>query len=58
MGARTSLNAIYLSGTLVLAAVLGLATGSWGIFLISLGVLIAANVHAGRIRPTSRRRSR
>jgi hypothetical protein len=54
MGAPTTLNAIYLSGTLVLAAALGLATGSWGVFLTSLGVLIGANVHAGRILPGRR----
>ena len=56
MGARTTLNGIYLSGTLVFAAVLGWATGSWGVFVISLAVLIGANVHAGRIRPSRRSR--
>jgi hypothetical protein len=59
MGARTSLNGIYLSGALALAALLGWATGSWGVFIISVAVLIGANVHAGRIRPRRRgRRSR
>jgi hypothetical protein len=59
MGARTTLNGIYMSGALAVAAVLGWATGSWGVFIISLAVLIGANVHAGRIRPGRRgRRSR
>jgi hypothetical protein len=50
MGARTTLNSIYMSGALTLAAVLGWATGSWGVFLISLVVLVGMNLHAGRIR--------
>jgi hypothetical protein len=56
MGARTTLNSIYLSGALGIAAVLGWATGSWGVFLVSLSVLIGANLHAGRIRPGRRGR--
>ena len=59
MGARTTLNGIYLSGALAIAAVLGWATESWGVFIVGLAVLIAASVHAGRIRPARRgRRSR
>jgi hypothetical protein len=56
MGARSTLNGIYLTGALVLAAVLGLLTGSWIVFVIGLAVLIGANIHAGRIRPGGRRR--
>lgn len=56
MGARTTLNGIYLSGALAIAAVLGWATGSWGVFIIGLGILIGANIHAGKIRPGRRGR--
>jgi hypothetical protein len=59
MGARTTLNSIYLIGAVVVAAAIGLATGSWIVFAISLAVLIGASIHAGRIRPGGRgRRSR
>jgi hypothetical protein len=59
MGASTSLNGIYLSGALAIAAILGWATGFWAVFIIILAVLIAACVHAGTIRPRRRgRRSR
>lgn len=51
---RTTLNSIYLSGALAIAAVLDWATGSWGVFIVSLAVLIGANVQAGRIRPGRR----
>ena len=50
LGARQSLNSIYLLGSLALATVIGWATGSWGVFLISLAVLVIANLHARRIR--------
>jgi len=59
MGARTTLNGIYLTGALVVAAILGGATGSWVVFAISLTVLFGVSLHAGRIRPGRRgRRSR
>ncbi len=50
MGARTTLNGIYLSGVLALAAVLGWATGSWGVFIISLAVLIGASTCSTKFR--------
>jgi hypothetical protein len=56
MGARTTLNGIYLTGGLVVAAILGGATGSWVIFVISLAVLYGVSLHAGRIRPGGRNR--
>jgi hypothetical protein len=59
MGARETLNSVYLIGSLVLAALAGCVTGSWTVFVVSLLVLVAANLHAGRIRPGRRgRRSR
>lgn len=59
MGARKTLNSIYMTASLVLAALVGWAAGSWTVFAICLVALIAANLHAGRIRPGRRdRRSR
>jgi hypothetical protein len=57
MGARATLNSIYVNLSLVLAAVVGYVTGSWIVFVVSLIVLVAVNVHAGRIRPRGNRRS-
>jgi hypothetical protein len=51
MSARTKLNGIYTLGCVGLAALICGATGSWGIFVIALAVMIAAAVHAGDIRP-------
>ena len=58
MGAHTSLNSIYLTGALAVAGLLGGVTGSWIVFAICLIVLILVNLHAGRIRPRTRRRDR
>ncbi len=59
MGARTTLNGIYLTGALAVAAILGGATGSWVICAISLAVLVGVSLHVGRIRLGRRgRRSR
>jgi hypothetical protein len=51
MSARTKLNGIYALGCVGLAALIGGATGSWGVFLLALAVTTAAAVHAGDIRP-------
>jgi hypothetical protein len=59
MGARETLNSVYLIGSLAIAALVGCGTGSWTVFVVSLVALVAANLHAGRIRPGRRgRRSR
>lgn len=55
MGARTTLNGIYVTSALCMAAMFGTATGSWLVFVISLGVLIGIRIHSGAIRPRSRR---
>jgi hypothetical protein len=55
MGARTTLNQIHFSGAVVLASIAGLATESWLVFGVSLGLLLAANVRSRRIRPAGRR---
>lgn len=58
MGARQSLNGLYLIGSLALAVIVGILTDSWVAFVIGLGVLVVANLHAGRIRPGRRPRPR
>jgi hypothetical protein len=56
MGARTTLNSVYLMGALFVAAILGGATGSWVIFAVSLAIIVGVSLHAGRIRPGRRGR--
>ncbi len=56
MGARTTLNGIYLTLSLAIAALIGAMTNSWVIFAISLSLLIAARLHSGAIRIKPRRR--
>jgi hypothetical protein len=51
MGARLKLNQVYFGGTLVVAAIFGLASSSWVMFGISLALILAANLQTGRIRP-------
>lgn len=60
MGARQRLNSLYSFGALMIAAVLGGATGSWVVFILSAGVLTGLLVHGGDIRPrpTLRRQAR
>jgi hypothetical protein len=58
MGARSSLNSIYLTGALAVAGLLGGLTDSWSVFAIFLIALVAVNLHSGRIRPGTRRRNR
>jgi 1,4-dihydroxy-2-naphthoate octaprenyltransferase len=55
MGARQKLNAVYLNGSIALAAFLGLATQSWWIFIASLVVILASFTYTGNIRPKSSR---
>jgi hypothetical protein len=50
LGARTKLNWAYLQGALVVAGIAGGAFGSWWVFVITAGVLIAGQVAAGEIR--------
>jgi hypothetical protein len=54
MGARDKLNVSYVNGSLLIAAVVGVVTGSWLIFGLAAAVLVAGNVMAGDIRPGSR----
>ncbi len=50
MGARQKLNAGYFQGSLLLAALVGGLSSSWGVFAVALGLLIVGNVIAGDIR--------
>jgi len=55
-GARQKLNSAYVTGSLFVAGIVGLATRSWIVFLIVAAVLIAGGFNDGTIRPTRRRR--
>jgi hypothetical protein len=48
--ARNKLNVAYFLGSLVLAAVLGGATGSWAVFWLALLALLIASVVTRDIR--------
>ena len=50
MTAKHKLNAAFIQGALVIAAVFGILAGSWLVFLITAGILIAMNLHDGSIR--------
>jgi 1,4-dihydroxy-2-naphthoate octaprenyltransferase len=56
MGARQKLNSAYFIGAFALAVLVGLATQSWVVFLVTLAVLVASQVYTGQIRPDRRRR--
>lgn len=50
MNARRKLNAAYLQGALLLAGLLGWASGSWVLFILALLALLLAAVHSRKIR--------
>ena len=50
MGARTRLNSVYLTGVLLVAAMIGGVAQSWIVFLVVAGVLTSLLVHGGDIR--------
>ena len=50
MGARNELNKIHVVGSIGLAAVLGLASGSFAVFVVAGAVMIGASIHSGEIR--------
>ena len=50
MGARQKLNEAHIVGSLAVAGVLGLATGSWTVFVVTGAVLIGAAIYHEDIR--------
>jgi len=50
MGARQKLNQAHLNGALVIAAVIGVATQSWTVFLIAALLAAGSSLHTGDIR--------
>ena len=56
MGAREKLNRVHAIGSLGVAALLGLASGSVAIFVLAGVVMIGVSVYAGEIRGKGGRR--
>ena len=56
MGARTKLNVAAINGSLVVAAVVGIAFGSWFAFWLVAILLVVGNFYGGAIRPAGQRR--
>jgi hypothetical protein len=50
MSTRTRLNRAFLNGSLLVAGVIGVASGSFGVFAVSFAGLLAANVVFREIR--------
>lgn len=55
MGARQKLNQAHLNAALFIGGALGLATGSFGVFIVATGAIIALDVCTGGIRTSGRR---
>jgi hypothetical protein len=56
MGARQKLNQAFVTGSLVVAAFIGIIADSWLVFLVALAVLIGSNLYGQDIRPGRRNR--
>jgi hypothetical protein len=56
MSAREKLNGVYVAGSVVVAALLGLLTGSRAVFFVALGSLLVVNGLSGNIRPPGPKR--
>ena len=56
LAARQKLNSIYFCGSVAVAGIIGGLTGSWIVFIVTAGVLIACSLSDGGIRPNKRRR--
>ena len=48
--AKHKLNGAYVIGSVLIAGLIGGVFGSWFVFFLALGVLVAINVHDGSIR--------
>jgi hypothetical protein len=51
MGARKKLNSAHVCGSVLVAGGIGLLTGSWTIFGVSLAIILVLNIYDGSIRP-------
>jgi hypothetical protein len=51
MSARKKLNTAFINGSLLIAGLAGLATGSWVVFGTAFAVSVALSCYAGNIRP-------
>jgi hypothetical protein len=56
MSARNDLNQMYATGSLILAAYLGLVFNSWLVFGMGAAALLGLNLFGGRIRLAAVRR--
>ena len=54
--ARNKLNELYATGSLILAALIGLAFNSWWVFGAAAAILLGLNVRGGQIRVAGYRR--
>lgn len=50
MGAKQDLNEIYLTGSVVLAAIIGGLAQSWPVFFVALAIILAISVFTTKIR--------
>lgn len=50
MGAKKKLNSANVVGALMVSALIGMLFGSWAIFAITSGVLVASGLYNGDIR--------
>jgi hypothetical protein len=50
MTAKHKLNSAFVCGAFVFAGMLGGITGSWIVFFIALGILLATSFHDGSLR--------
>jgi hypothetical protein len=55
MGKMATPNQVYFCGAAIISTILGLLTGSWFVFGMSLALLLALSVQPGQDRPASRR---
>lgn len=56
MGARTKLNAAYVLGSVLIAALIGALLQSWAVFVVAAVLLIGLCLMDGTIRPKGRNR--
>ena len=48
--AKHKLNGAYVIGSVLIAGLIGGVFGSWFVFFLAFGVLVAINIHDGSIR--------